>query len=48
VARNGGGIGLANWTPKGFIGQLFQVIGAYTPRPVDSSRLPCGAPSCTS
>ena len=33
VVRNGGRIGLANWTPEGFIGQLFKVIGAYVPSP---------------
>ena len=33
VCRPGGRIGLANWTPEGFIGQLFQVIGAYLPPP---------------
>jgi SAM-dependent methyltransferase len=33
VARPGGRIGLANWTPEGFIGQLFRVIGAYVPPP---------------
>ena len=33
VVRNGGRIGLANWTPEGFIGQLFKVIGAYIPPP---------------
>jgi len=33
VVRNGGRIGLANWTPEGFIGQLFEVIGAYIPPP---------------
>jgi ubiquinone/menaquinone biosynthesis C-methylase UbiE len=33
VVRNGGRIGLANWTPDGFIGQLFKVIGAYIPAP---------------
>ena len=27
VLRAGGRIGLANWTPEGFIGQLFKVIG---------------------
>lgn len=31
VVRSGGRIGLANWTPEGFIGQLFKVIGAYIP-----------------
>lgn len=34
VVRSGGRIGLANWTPEGFIGQLFKVIGAYVPPPV--------------
>jgi len=33
VVRPGGRIGLANWTPEGFIGQLFKVIGAYLPPP---------------
>lgn len=31
VCRPGGRIGLANWTPEGFIGQLFQIIGRYAP-----------------
>ena len=31
VCRSGGKIGLANWTPEGFIGQLFKVIGAHVP-----------------
>lgn len=33
VVRDGGRIGLANWTPEGFIGQLFRVIGNYIPAP---------------
>ncbi len=33
VARSGGRIGLANWTPDGFIGQLFRIVGAYLPPP---------------
>jgi SAM-dependent methyltransferase len=33
VVRAGGRIGLANWTPEGFIGQLFKVIGAHLPPP---------------
>jgi len=33
VVRPGGRIGLANWTPEGFIGQLFKVIGGYVPPP---------------
>ena len=33
VCRSGGKIGLANWTPSGFIGQMFKVIGKYLPPP---------------
>jgi len=33
VVREGGRIGLANWTPEGFVGQLFKVIGAHAPPP---------------
>jgi SAM-dependent methyltransferase len=33
VLRPGGRIGLANWTPEGFIGQLFKVIGRYIAPP---------------
>jgi ubiquinone/menaquinone biosynthesis C-methylase UbiE len=33
VSRSGGRIGLTNWTPEGFIGQLFKIIGAYVPPP---------------
>ncbi len=33
VCRPGGRIGLANWTPAGFVGQLFKLIGAYVPPP---------------
>lgn len=33
VCRPGGQIGLANWTPEGFIGQLFKTIGKHVPPP---------------
>lgn len=33
VVRPGGRIGLANWTPDGFIGQLFKTIGKHVPPP---------------
>lgn len=33
VCRPGGRIGLANWTPESFIGQLFRTIGKYLPLP---------------
>jgi ubiquinone/menaquinone biosynthesis C-methylase UbiE len=31
VCRPGGRIGLANWTPESFIGQIFKTIGRYVP-----------------
>ena len=31
VCRPGGRIGLANWTPAGFIGELFKVLGRHAP-----------------
>ena len=33
VCRSGGRIGLANWTPTGFIGQMFKIVGGYVPPP---------------
>jgi len=33
VVRPGGRIGLANWTPEGFVGQLFKVIGGFVAPP---------------
>jgi len=33
VLRPGGRIAMANWTPEGFIGQLFKVIGRHVPPP---------------
>ncbi|HSG22720.1 MAG TPA: class I SAM-dependent methyltransferase, partial [Azonexus sp.] len=33
VLRRGGRIGLASWTPQGFIGRLFKTIGAHVPPP---------------
>lgn len=37
VCRSGGRIGLANWTPGGFIGELFKVIGRHVPPPAGLS-----------
>lgn len=31
VCKSGGRIGMANWTPESFIGQLFKTIGRYVP-----------------
>jgi ubiquinone/menaquinone biosynthesis C-methylase UbiE len=39
VCRPGGRIGLANWTPEGFIGQLFATIGRHVP-PAPGARSP--------
>jgi ubiquinone/menaquinone biosynthesis C-methylase UbiE len=33
VCRSGGRIGLANWTPEGFVGQMFKTIGKHLPPP---------------
>jgi ubiquinone/menaquinone biosynthesis C-methylase UbiE len=33
VCKRGGKIGLANWTPESFIGQLFKTIGKHLPPP---------------
>ena len=33
VVRPGGRIGLASWTPEGFIGELFKVVGSFVPPP---------------
>jgi len=33
VCKSGGRIGLANWTPDGFIGQMFKIIGKHLPPP---------------
>jgi SAM-dependent methyltransferase len=33
VCKPGGKIGLANWTPDGFIGQLFKTLGKHLPPP---------------
>ena len=33
VVRSGGRIGMANWTPEGFIGRLFRLIGGRLPPP---------------
>jgi len=33
VTRPGGTIGLINWTPEGFIGNLFKTMGPYAPPP---------------
>lgn len=33
VCKSGGKIGMANWTPEGFIGQLFKTIGQYISQP---------------
>jgi ubiquinone/menaquinone biosynthesis C-methylase UbiE len=33
VTRPGGRVGLANWTPDGFVGEMFKIVGRYVPPP---------------
>jgi SAM-dependent methyltransferase len=33
VVGPGGRIGLANWTPEGFVGQMFKIVGRHVPPP---------------
>jgi SAM-dependent methyltransferase len=33
VCRSGGRIAMANWTPDGFIGQMFKIVGKHVPPP---------------
>lgn len=33
VVRSGGRIGVASWTPQGFIGQLLKIVSGYVPPP---------------
>jgi ubiquinone/menaquinone biosynthesis C-methylase UbiE len=33
VCKSGGKVAMANWTPEGFIGQLFKTIGKHMPPP---------------
>jgi SAM-dependent methyltransferase len=33
VCRPGGRIGMANWTPEGFVGQMFKTLGRHMPPP---------------
>ena len=37
VCRPGGRIGLANWTPQGFVGQMFKTLGRHVPPPAGAS-----------
>jgi ubiquinone/menaquinone biosynthesis C-methylase UbiE len=39
VCKAGGKIGLANWTPASFIGQLFRIIGTHIP-PAEGAKSP--------
>ena len=40
VCRPGGTIGLINWTPEGFIGQMFTTMKPYTPPPPPGAQPP--------
>jgi len=46
VVRRGGRIGLANWTPEGFVGELFRVIAGHVAPPAGiPSPMLWGSPS---
>src|SRR3954451_11350827 len=34
VCRSGGRVGMANWTPEGFVGQMFAIVAKHAPPPV--------------
>ena len=40
VCKRGGKIGLANWTPEGFVGQVFKTLGKYLPPPPAGAKSP--------
>ena len=40
VCRAGGTIGMVNWTPAGFIGQLFRTMGPFAPPPPPGAQPP--------
>jgi hypothetical protein len=35
VCRPGGRIAMANWTPEGFVGQMFKITGRHVPPPAN-------------
>jgi len=43
VCRRGRRVGLANWTPDGFIGQLFMTVARFAP-PVPTGTVPAASP----
>jgi hypothetical protein len=40
VCRPGGTIGLINWTPEGFVGELFRTMKPYVPAPPPGAQPP--------
>lgn len=34
VCRRGGRVGLANWTPDGFVGEMLRIVGRHVPPPI--------------
>lgn len=40
VCRPGGRIGMSNWTPDGFLGQMFKVLGRHLPPPPKGAQSP--------
>jgi len=44
VCKPGGKIGLANWVPDGYVGNMLRTVGKHVPLLPASSLLPSGAP----
>lgn len=42
VCRTGGRIAMANWTPSGFVGQMFKIVAQYVPPPTMPSPIQWG------
>ncbi len=42
VTKSGGRVALANWTPEGFIGRMFNVFSAHVPPPFPGVPSPMG------
>ena len=45
VCRPGGMVALANWTPEGFVGELFRMVGRHVPPPAGLRRRRLGRAS---
>jgi len=44
VCKPGGKIGLANWVPDGYMGNMLRTVGKHVPPPAGVKPPPSGAP----